>query len=217
MKILEVDKEVFSNIYPDMSDISSRLDRKGNGNLIDTMNWKDFNYKPEVRFNIGYSDKEILLKFYVKEEYFKAEKTLPNQAVYEDSCVEFFISPENDGIYYNFEFNGIGTCLLGSGAVRENRKMGSPEIIAKIRRLTSLGNEPVKEKKGELKWTITLAIPFDVFFLHKIKSLKGKTLNANFYKCGDKLTIPHYLTWNPVGTTNPDYHQSGYFGQLKFI
>jgi len=47
--------------------------------------------------------------------------------------------------------------------------------------------------------------------------LKGKIFRANFYKCGDKLTVPHYVTWNPVGTENPDYHQPEHFGLLKFI
>jgi len=56
-----------------------------------------------------------------------------------------------------------------------------------------------------------------VFFHHKVKNLKGKTFRANFYKCGDMLTVPHYVTWNPVGTENPDYHQPKYFGLLKFV
>jgi hypothetical protein len=62
-----------------------------------------------------------------------------------------------------------------------------------------------------------VAIPVESFFRHSVKELKGKTFTANFYKCGDKLTQPHYLTWNPVGTRNPDYHQPEYFGVLKFI
>jgi hypothetical protein len=39
--------------------------------------------------------------------------TRSNQQVYEDSCVEFFVAPSNDGIYFNFEFNAIGTILMG--------------------------------------------------------------------------------------------------------
>jgi hypothetical protein len=58
---------------------------------------------------------------------------------------------------------------------------------------------------------------FDKLKDHKIKELKGKTFRANFYKCGDMLSVPHYVTWNPVGTKKPDYHQPAYFGLLKFI
>jgi hypothetical protein len=65
-------------------------------------------------------------------------------------------------------------------------------------------------------WTLTLAIPFDVFFDHNISNLTGKTFRANFHKCGDKLTLPHYVTWNPIETEKPDFHQPAYFGLVKF-
>lgn len=216
MKVAEVKKTDLKTAYPDLIEISSSLD-KLEKIRIDTLNWEDFKYKPDVSLAISYSDHEIFLKYYVKEVYFKAEKTETNQMVCEDSCVEFFVSPEDDGLYYNLEFNGIGTCLIGTGTGREDSKRADPEIISKIRRLSSEGNEPVKEKKGEIEWTLAVAIPFEVFFHHKIKDLKGKTYRANFYKCGDMLSVPHYVTWNPIGTKNPDYHQPKYFGTLKFV
>ena len=217
MKTIKVRKEDFGSEDPDMKEISARLDSFGPGESINTMNWKEYQYEPEVRFNIAYTDREILLKYYVKEKYFKAEKTVSNQMVCEDSCVEFFVSPVDDGIYYNFEFNAIGTCLLGTGTCREDSFRAPEEVISKIRRLTSAGNRPVKEIKGEFKWTITLAIPLEVFFRHNVKDLEGKIFRANFYKCGDKLSEPHYLTWNIIRTPAPDYHQPGYFGQLEFV
>jgi len=217
MKVAEVKKTDIKSSYPDLKKISASLDKQKERFRIDTINWEGFNYKPEVEFSIAYSENEIFLKYYITENYFKAEKTETNQMVCEDSCVEFFVSPEEDGIYYNLEFNGIGTVLLGTGTGRENSTRANPEIISKIRRLSSVGEKPVKEKSGEFKWTITIAIPFEVFFHHKVKNLKGKTFRANFYKCGDMLTVPHYVTWNPVGTENPDYHQPKYFGLLKFV
>ena len=115
------------------------------------------------------------------------------------------------------KFNAIGTCLLGVGTGRANSQRIRPEIISKIRRLTTAGTKPVREIEGEYAWTITVAIPFEVFFHHEVKDLKGKIFRANFYKCGDKLTVPHYVTWNPVGTKKPDYHQPEHFGLLKFV
>lgn len=217
MKIIEVRGVTFEEDNPGMNEISAKLDEIGIGHSVDVINWKEYRYKPEVRFNIAYRGKEIFLKYYIKEGYFKAEKTETNQMVCEDSCVEFFVSPANDGIYYNFEFNGIGTCLLGAGTCREESSLAHPGLISGIRRISSAGNLPVKEKKGEFFWTITLAIPGEVFFHHEIKEFKGRTFRANFYKCGDKLSVPHYLTWNPVETEAPDYHQPAYFGQLKFV
>jgi hypothetical protein len=217
MKIAEVHKLELKSGCPSLEDISVRLDEQPGRILIDTMNWKGYTYKPDVALSIAYSENEIFLKYYITEEYLKAEKTNTNQMVCEDSCVEFFVSPEDDGIYYNMEFNAIGTCLLGTGTDRANSKRAHPETISKIRRLSTAGTEPFNEKKGENSWTITIAIPFEVFFHHQIKELKGKIFRANFYKCGDKLTVPHYVTWNPVRTEQPDYHQPEHFGLLKFV
>jgi hypothetical protein len=217
MEVAEARKTELDSAYPGLKEISDSLDKQKKRILIDKINWKDYSYKPEVEFSIAYSNHEIFLKYYINERYFKAEKTESNQMVCEDSCVEFFTSPEDDGIYYNLEFNAIGTCLLGSGTERANSVRANPEIISKIRRMSSAGKEPFSERVGENMWTITIAIPFEVFFHHKISDLKGKTFKANFYKCGDMLSVPHYVTWNPVGTENPDYHKPEFFGLLKFV
>jgi len=217
MKIAQVHHLELKSDYPRLEEISISLDKQRGRLLIDTINWKGYDYKPDVALSIAYSNYEIFLKYYITENYFKAEKTDTNQMVCEDSCVEFFVSPEDDGIYYNMEFNAIGTCLLGTGRDRASSMRVKPEIISKIRRLSTAGSTPVKEKTGEYEWGITIAIPFEVFFHHHIENLKGKTFRANFYKCGDKLTVPHYVTWNPVTTENPDYHQPEHFGVLKFV
>jgi Carbohydrate-binding family 9 len=217
MKTAEVHKANLKSDYPSLEEISIGMDKQKGRLMIDTLNWKEYDYKPDTSLAIAYSEHEIFLKYYVTEDYFKAEKISSNDMVCEDSCVEFFVSPANDGIYYNLEFNAIGTCLLGEGKDRITSKRVNPGIISKIRRLTSSGSEPFKEKKGKFTWTITIAIPFEVFFRHQVKDLKGKIFRANFYKCGDMLTVPHYVTWNPVGTMNPDYHQPEYFGMLKFV
>jgi hypothetical protein len=217
MKTAGISKTGVKTDFPGMEEISASLDRIKDRLNIDILNWEGFSYKPEVSVAMSYSDNEIFLKYYVKEKYFKAEKTETNQMVCEDSCVEFFVSPEEDGIYYNIEFNAIGTCLLGSGTDRASSTRADSRIIAGIRRLTSVGKKPVPEKRGNFEWTITVAIPFNVFFRHKVKELKGKSFRANFYKCGDKLEVPHYVTWNEVGSEKPDYHRPEYFGMLKFV
>jgi hypothetical protein len=217
MKTQEVNELKFKEKYPDLDEISEKFDDLNIKIPIKEVNWKDYDYKPEVAFKIGYTENEILLKYYVTEHSFKAQKTESNQNVYEDSCVEFFVSPADDGIYYNLEFNGIGTCLMGSGTARENSSRADPAIISRIRRKTSVGKNAVKEINSEFSWTITMAIPLNVFFHHDVKELKGKVFRANFYKCGDGLSVPHYITWNPVRTEAPDYHQPEFFGLLKFI
>jgi hypothetical protein len=217
MKVIEVTRLIAGNVYPAMAEVSARLDELGEGHAVDTVNWENFGYKPEVRFNIAYDEKEIFLKYYVRESNTKAEKDQPNQMVCEDSCVEFFVSPADDGIYYNFEFNPIGTVLLGSGHGRADSKRADPAFTEQIRRITTMGDKPFGEIRGDIRWSLTLAIPLDIFFHHDVTGLKGKEFRANFYKCGDKLSNPHFVTWNPVQTEKPDYHRPEFFGVLKFV
>lgn len=201
---------------PDLHRLSDILDIH-ESHRIDSLNWKGNDYKPEVHFSVAYSSNELFLKFRVREGWFKAEMTESNQNVYEDSCVEFFVSPANDGIYYNLEFNGIGTCLMGCGTGRADRKRVDSGLISQIRRISSAGNWPVPEREGDFFWTLTVAVPFSIFYNHKIAGVSGNAFSANFYKCGDKLERPHYLSWNPVKTEKPDFHRPEFFGKLKFI
>jgi len=216
LKTIRVVEFGFEEDYPDLAELSAGMDNLRLVNFIDNLNWDKTGYKPEVKFKIAHGKKEIYLKYYVREEYVKAEKTGVNQDVYEDSCVEFFVSPAEDGIYYNFEFNSIGAFLAGSGTGRHDSRRTDPGMASLIRCLPSLGNEPFPERKGEQEWTLTVAIDTAMFFRHDIKSPEGCEFRANFYKCGDALTKPHYLSWNPVLAEKPDFHRPEHFGIICF-
>lgn len=207
---------VFKDDVPDLREVSEALDALGPGHEIALVNWTEFAYRPVVRFNIGHNNREIFLKYYVRELYVKAEKSQPNQMVCEDSCVEFFVSPDEDGIYYNFEFNPIGTTLLGKGSGRADSRVVDPSYSAKIRRWGTLGDEPFGERTGDQQWELVVAIPTEAFAGKEIGLLSGRRFRANFYKCGDKLTEMHFLTWNPIRTGNPDFHRPEYFGVIEF-
>jgi len=199
----------------DLGEISKILDGEKSF-AIDTVNWSEFCYKPEVKFSIAYCDTELLIKFSVTENGVRAVNGEANSPVYQDSCVEFFTRPVSDGPYNNFEFNAIGACLSQVGMDRNSRKSVNAEKISTIRRLASLGSETFEEKPGEHSWTLVVAIPFSLIFGDANPNLSGKIIRANFYKCGDKLSQPHYLSWNPIGTENPDFHQPEFFGVLEF-
>lgn len=217
MKEIIVDKFFSGIMEPDLNLVSEILDNKGTDGTVDTINWADFSVKPEVRFKISYGEKEVFLKYYVHEKCIKAEMTAPNQNVWEDSCVEFFVSPSDDGLYYNFEFNPIGTTLLAVGSSRDGRVFAGQDIISGIRKLPSMEIKPFQEKTGDFFWTLTLAIPVEAFFRHTFKDLNNRSFKVNFYKCGDKLSTPHYLSWNPVKTEKPDFHRPEFFGKIRFI
>jgi hypothetical protein len=155
---------------------------------ITELNWEDYPYQPAVQFSIAYQQEHILLKYYVAEKDIKATYVKHNDPVYKDSCVEFFISFDDDHKYYNFEFNSLGTCLAAYGKKKPERDYLPEHLIDKIKNKAS-----VTLKNGLVNWEITIALPREVFCFHSLESFKGIKAKANFYKCGDDLPEPHFL------------------------
>jgi len=183
--------------------------------LLSCVNWPAFPYQPEVYFRIGHSGDHLYLKFLVREESIRALETTINGEVYKDSCVEFFVS--FDGIhYYNFEFNCIGTPHVAYGESRHNRQQLPVALIRTISIHASLGNRAFDTMSGGFAWELLTIIPAGCFMYTPGHDLKGSHARANFYKCGDELPVPHFVTWNPVRTPEPDYHRPECFGTVRF-
>ncbi len=192
------------------------LDSHTDYQRIESINWPSFPYRPVIKFKIAYCSDKIWLKFVVTEVTIRAKETQINSDVYKDSCVEFFISPDQNEYYYNFEFNCIGTPYLGFGVPGKNRTKIDPEIVKRIHIKSSLGNSPFDEKNGGHHWELMLIIPKECFVFHSALILEGLNASANFYKCGDETLIPHFVTWNPINSDLPNYHMPEYFGELQF-
>lgn len=185
-------------------------------NVLDKLNWReDYPYAPKVRFRIAHTGDAFLLEFSVEEDYTAATYGEDDGDVWNDSCVEFFSMPgDDDELYYNLECNCIGKLLLGCGAERNGRERAPKNITSQILRYSTLGDKPFEEQKGDNEWTVALKIPITVFWHSNIKTLDGKTIRANFYKCGDKLSKPHFLSWSEIESPNPDFHRPDWFGSL---
>ena len=197
--------------------VSKILEEKVEPKKVDWLEWKKFPYKPKVSFRIAHSDSLIFLKYYVKEEHILARQSEPNTAVHRDSCVEFFIDPMQDGNYYNFEFNCIGTTHLAYGPRRGERTFIPAKMIEnQIMTWSTLGEESFEEKSDFFEWEMVIVIPSSIFIFNEGMSFAELVSNANFYKCGDDTTKRHYLSWNPVKTPNPDFHRPEHFGILNF-
>ena len=201
----------------DISQVSQLLEAQAPLHQINTINWEAFPYQPKVSFRIGHYDNQICIKYYITEDHVLATRSKTNSATHKDSCLEFFIDPKEDGNYYNFEVNAIGTVHLAYGSNIGERTFISPQLIQdKIEVLSSMGNIPFEEMDQPQSWEMTMIIPADIFTYDKDLQLSGLQTRANFYKCGDESSVPHYLSWNPVGTVRPNFHSPEYFGKLIF-
>ena len=184
--------------------------------VVDNVNWSEYPYKPSMKFRIAHTGDKILVNYEVEEVSVRAVAPHDNGSVWEDACCEFFLQPdEASGKYYNFECNCAGTLLNGYG-VPGDREHACDEIMKSIDRWASLGREPFEERMGDCKWSLTLVIPTKALFRDEIHSLDGRDMRANFYKCGDKLTTPHFLSWNKIDLPSPCFHCPPFFGQIHF-
>lgn len=197
-----------------LNEASQFFDTQPEGFQIGYTPWKGFSYKPDVKVKCAWQSHGLFLKYYVNEECTRAIYTQPNEPVYKDSCVEFFVLFPGASGYYNFEFNAIGNILAAIGPSRNNREFLPAEVIGNIDVLPSLGKDPFPEKSGKVYWELTVFLPVSVLSKHVSEFEKNIVLRANFYKCGDELSRPHYLCWSEIKTLAPDFHRPEYFGEL---
>lgn len=178
---------------------------------LDTVCWPDaFPYKPEVRLSLAHDGRAVLVRFDVVEDNPRAVTTCNNGPVWEDSCVEFFVRVPGSPYYFNFETNCIGTGLAAKRLSREEFTHFDDARMAQVIRRSSLPAEPV-DIRAKTAWSLELEVPFSL--ICEDGGVPEKLL-ANFYKCGDKTAVPHFLSWSPVRTPKPDFHRPEYFGEL---
>lgn len=181
---------------------------------ISNNNW---NIESDVsaNFSLAHDENNIILKFTVRESNIKARYTNFNEPVWNDSCVEFFISFNKEN-YYNFEFNCIGNALGGHGSGKTNRVAIEETLLKNIKIKPSLGFNKIEIINRPTDWTLEVIIPKETFCHDKIDSFVGMKANGNFYKCGDEQVKPHFLSWTPILSEQPNFHLPEFFGEIEF-
>ena len=182
---------------------------------IACLNWPDaFPYRPEAAFSISHTGDALQLAFRVREDAVRACCAADGEHAWEDSCVEFFFDPHGDGAYYNLECTCTGQLYLCHGNGRHGREMLPKWAFSAISRQCSLGREPFGLREEPTEWSVALEIPAAVFGL---ETFSGLHASGNFYKCGDRLPVPHYLSWAPIATPRPDFHRPEFFDSIVFV
>lgn len=185
---------------------------------IASVNWPtEYPYCPEAVFRMAWCPDGLVLHYRVSEQSVRAHYAEDGGKVWTDSCVECFVRNADDDTYYNIECNCIGTLLAASGEGRHDRVPVAPELRSAVLRWASLGKETFEERKEPIVWEVALVIPAQLFAVQPLRLEAGTVLRANFYKCGDELSVPHFLSWNPIEVSQPDFHRPEYFGELELM
>ncbi|MQY77738.1 MAG: diguanylate cyclase [Bacteroidetes bacterium] len=176
---------------------------------------------PETNAMLKYDDNHIYVIFKVKDQYVKAIAKGINGKVWQDSCVEFFFIPGTDISrgYFNFELNCKGIFLF-EYHTNNGSKTGfvDKEDYSKIVVSHSLDIDVEQEVIEPVTWTVEYCLPFSILehYMEVDKPVPGTLWRANFYKCADKTSQPHWLTWAPVDYHKPKFHLPQFFGWLEF-
>lgn len=186
--------------------------------------WDIGSYRPRSEARLLVHDNNLYVRLAVREDDPSFRRAVCNTTggpVHLDSCLEAFIifSHGEDQPYFNFEFNSLGTAHVGMGVGRQGRKLLTASEIADLRVNCMIDINPDGEYE-EGWWQIHFQIPaswVSVRVGQTIKFKEGSSIRANFYKCGDETPDPHYLSWAPIETETPDFHQPKFFKPLKLV
>ena len=153
----------------------------------------------------------LRLRLRAEERNIRAEELPPLGMPCRDSCLEFFFCPEaGDDRYFNLEFSPSGCMYLGFGLnIREHSRL----------LVTDAGKIFCPEvSRSSGGWEVSYRVPFDFIrrFFPDFSVFPGKTMRANFYKCGDATVSPHYLAWNKISCDSPAFHRPCDFGLVVF-
>lgn len=176
---------------------------------------------PKTQVKIAYDDAALYVIFRVEDQYVRAVETEHNGNVCRDSCVEFFFTPGRDPRrgYFNLEMNCGGTLLFRyQDAPRKNCVHLPANECSAIQIAHSLPEIVDPEIREPVTWTVEYRLPVAILdrYCKVDKPAPGVLWRANFYKCADRTSHPHWLTWSPIDVSPPDFHRPEYFGTLKF-
>lgn len=163
----------------------------------------------EAKAQTCHDGENLYVRMEAKEKNILATLTGPLEQVCNDSCLEFFFAPlAGDKRYFNFEWNPLGALYLGFGAERNTRVR---QIVKNVNEL--FAPNCFKTADG---WGVEFKIPASYIKLYMPEFTLSGEAACNFYKCGDKTEIQHYLAWAPLTSEKPDYHRRQDFARIIF-
>ena len=161
-----------------------------------------------AKAQLCHSDTALFVRMEAVESQIRAELSSPIDPVCEDSCLEFFLAPRaDDSRYFNFEFNPLGNFYIGFGHEIPNRSRLLP---------LDAGQFDIRPFRTGRGWGITYRIPLSFLRQSMPECDFAGIADCNFYKCGDRTPVPHYLSWGKMSSETPNYHRRRDFARLVF-
>ncbi len=184
----------------------------------------DSGHRPVAKARVLYDDAGLYVHFRVEDQYVRSIATEYRGKVWEDAAVEFFVQPKLHRGYFNFEINCGGTLLLSyhedpmwKGPVLHKPGAVPWEIASQVRIHHSMPPVVDPEIAEPVTWNVEYFIPYSLFetYLGQLGDLPGQEWRANFYKCAETNSQPHFATWAPI-LEGVDFHSPQFFAPIRF-
>lgn len=182
-------------------------------------------HHPMTTLKLLHDDTNIYGLFTVKDRYVRAIATTYQDSVCRDSCCEFFFKPSVGPGYFNLEISAgstfllyyVADCTITDHGFKEYYKV-APEHGRLVTVKTTMPHIIEPEIEEPTDWQAMFTIPTETLepYCGKIGTLNGQAWTANIYKCADRTSHPHWLSWAPLPKPFPGYHQPAYFQALLF-
>jgi hypothetical protein len=182
-------------------------------------------HRPQTLARVLYDPQSLYVEFTVHDRFVRCVHLEDQEAVYKDSCVEFFVQPKAGYGHFNFEVNCGGALLLyyvedgrpAPGGQQVRFRPLEASFLQSVRIWHSLPRRIEPEIDTPLDWRVALAIPLTLFeaCVGEVAAVPEAIWRCNFYKCGDETSHPHWAAWSPIGN-ELNFHQPEYFGELRF-
>lgn len=181
-------------------------------------------HRPRTQAKVLYDERGLYLRFRVEDRYVRSIETSYHGKVWEDACVEFFVEPVPGRGYFNFEINAGGTLLLSykenptwTGETLEESGPVPWELAQRVEIFHTLPAVVEPELAGPVVWEVAYHIPYAVFttYLGELGTPRGQVWRANFYKCAENNSHPHWASWSLI-TKELNFHQPEFFSEIHF-
>ena len=181
-------------------------------------------HRPKVQARVLYHDEGLSVFFQVDDRYVRCVHPNHQDHVYEDSCVEFFVQPKSDKGYVNFEINCGGAMLVHYNEhkihdckpVHDQQEL-TAEWLSRVEVYHSMPSRIEPEIDEPVQWQLQYNVPFALLgeCVGPLGNVAGQTWRANFFKCADLCSRPHWASWSLI-KDGFNFHQPKYFGTLRF-
>jgi cellulose/xylan binding protein with CBM9 domain len=177
--------------------------------------WWEEGRKELTDARLLWDEDNLYVSFVAYDQHVSATLTQRDDPVSRDDAVEVFMAPDTAAVevYFNFEFNALGTILDRSPRDGRSSAWNAEGLVVAITIDGTLNDESDEDRL----WATEIAIPFSCFadYAAHTPPQDGDVWRLNLYRIGGQIN-PQFSVWSDTRTAQAQYHVPQRFGIVHF-